>query len=105
MNKRIRNTTLYIFCILALFGTSSCTTHDDTNELDAFKQAIRAKYDLKEQAFANNDPEPILQQFYTEEHSAVRGRHTHFRHRRITPTGMRKLSAKMSELRSFHTYV
>ena len=67
MNKRIRNTTLYIFCILALFGTSSCTTHDDTNELDAFKQAIRAKYDLKEQAFANNDPEPILQQFYTED--------------------------------------
>lgn len=36
-------------------------------ELAAFKQAIRAKYDLKERAFAANDPEPILTRFYSEQ--------------------------------------
>ena len=36
-------------------------------ELVAFKKAIRAKYDMKEQAFRDNDPEPILTQFYSED--------------------------------------
>lgn len=35
-------------------------------ELAAFKTAIRAQYDMKEQAFRDNDPEPILTQFYTQ---------------------------------------
>lgn len=35
-------------------------------ELADFKTAIRAKYDMKEQAFADNNPEPILTRFYTE---------------------------------------
>lgn len=35
-------------------------------ELAVFKQAIRAKYDMKEQAFRDNDPEPILTRFYSE---------------------------------------
>lgn len=35
-------------------------------ELVAFKKAIRAKYDMKEQAFRDNDPEPILTRFYAE---------------------------------------
>jgi len=34
-------------------------------QLEAFKKAIRAKYDLKEMAFANNDPKPILEKFYS----------------------------------------
>ncbi len=33
-------------------------------ELESFKREIRAKYDLKEAAFAANDPEPILTRFY-----------------------------------------
>ncbi len=37
-----------------------------TEELAAFKAAIRAKYDMKEQAFRDNDPEPILTRFYSE---------------------------------------
>lgn len=32
--------------------------------LAEFKAAIRAKYDLKEQAFRDDDPEPILTRFY-----------------------------------------
>lgn len=36
-------------------------------ELAAFKKAIRAKYDMKEQAFRDDDPEPILTRFYSED--------------------------------------
>lgn len=36
-------------------------------ELAAFKKAIRAKYDMKEQAFRDNDPEPVLTRFYSED--------------------------------------
>ena len=67
MHKRIRNITLTVLGVLALCGISSCAMDDGTNELDEFKQATRAKYDLKEQAFADNDPEPILNQFYSED--------------------------------------
>ena len=65
MGNMMRNITLTVLSVLVMCGISSCTMDDGTNELDEFKQAIRAKYDLKEQAFADNDPEPILQQFYT----------------------------------------
>ena len=37
-----------------------------TDELAAFKGAVRAKYDLKEEAFRNNDVEPIINGFYSE---------------------------------------
>jgi uncharacterized protein (TIGR02246 family) len=37
------------------------------DELMAFKQAIRAQYDLKEQAFADGDANPIVEQFYSED--------------------------------------
>ena len=63
-----------------LFGCDSATTsagitapdeHQSSvsreAELELFKQAIRAKYDMKEQAFRDNDPEPILTRFYSED--------------------------------------
>src|SRR4051794_19045917 len=34
-------------------------------ELTAFKKSIRAKYALKERAFANHDADTIVRQFYT----------------------------------------
>ncbi len=37
------------------------------DELSTFKAAIRAKYDMKEQAFRDNDPEPILTRFYSDQ--------------------------------------
>jgi len=37
----------------------------DSPELTAFKKAIRAKYDLKERAFAAHDAETIVTKFYT----------------------------------------
>lgn len=39
---------------------------DPAQELAEFKTAIRAKYDMKEQAFRNNNPEPIVSGFYSE---------------------------------------
>lgn len=45
---------------------SAAATLSQEAALDAFKRAIRAKYDMKEQAFRDNDPEPILNQFYSE---------------------------------------
>jgi hypothetical protein len=50
--------------ILCLSQVGVCLAAD-SKKLDAFKKAIRAKYDMKEQAFANNDPKPILEKFYT----------------------------------------
>ena len=37
---------------------------DDSDELANFQREIRVKYDMKEAAFAANDPEPILTRFY-----------------------------------------
>ena len=51
----------------ALAGPDQGTTGQPANEeLVAFKAAIRAKYDLKEEAFRNNDVEPIINRFYSE---------------------------------------
>ena len=45
----------------------------DSPELTAFKKAIRAKYDLKEKAFANHDAETIVTQFYAPDVISVEG--------------------------------
>jgi len=45
----------------------------DSPELAAFKKAIRAKYDLKEKAFANHDAETIVTQFYASDVISVEG--------------------------------
>ena len=49
---------------IALAVTSLVTHASEPTEHDAFSDAIRAKYDMKEAAFAANDPEPILTRFY-----------------------------------------
>jgi ketosteroid isomerase-like protein len=46
---------------------ASAASAADSSELDAFKAAIRAQYDLKEKAFADGDPNPIVEQFYSED--------------------------------------
>ena len=51
--------------ILLTIGLIQTSTVLADSELEAFKAAIRAKYDMKEAAFANNDPAPILEKFYT----------------------------------------
>ena len=66
--------TLGLSLLLSAVVLSGCVEAPGSNsggsreaELAAFKKAIRAKYDMKEQAFRDNDPEPILRQFYSED--------------------------------------
>ena len=46
----------------ALLAVPSCA--DTPGSTAAFQAAIRQKYDMKEAAFAANDPTPILERFY-----------------------------------------
>jgi len=55
-----------LLALLPALLVSAVAAEDDA-ALVAFKQAIRAKYDLKEKAFANHDPEPIVMKFYSED--------------------------------------
>jgi hypothetical protein len=43
----------------------------DSPELSAFKKAIRAKYDMKERAFAAGDAKTIVTRFYAEDAQSV----------------------------------
>ncbi len=43
----------------------------DSAELQAFKKAIRAKYDMKEKAFAAGDARTIVTRFYAEDAQSV----------------------------------
>lgn len=47
-------------------GSATSMAESRDHGLAEFKKAIRAKYDMKEQAFRDNDPEPILTRFYSE---------------------------------------
>lgn len=49
--------------VVALALTPLAISATDTDQA-AFEREIRAKYDMKEAAFAANNPEPILNQFY-----------------------------------------
>ncbi len=48
-------------------ATPAMTAAQDSKELTAFKKAIRAKYDLKEKAFAENDADAIADHFYSKD--------------------------------------
>jgi uncharacterized protein (TIGR02246 family) len=54
-----------ILALLMLMVSGFAVAGSPDAELTAFKQAIRAKYDLKEKAFAAHDAETIVTKFYT----------------------------------------
>jgi len=58
------NRMLILWLALGFLSAAAAAT-DQATELAQFKAAIRAKYDLKEQAFAAGDPKPIVEQFYS----------------------------------------
>lgn len=69
-----------LLCFLALsVGFAACAGSPQfgaspkpaTASLAAFKEAIRAKYDLKEKAFKEHDAESILTRFYAEDAVSV----------------------------------
>ncbi len=55
-----------VLALLFVAFTNAASSAPAT-ELDAFKAAIRAKYDMKQQAFADHDATPILTRFYSED--------------------------------------
>ena len=104
-SKMMPNITLYVLAVLSLYGASFSTMATDTKELDEFKQAIRSKYDMKEQAFANNDPKPILEQFYTKDViSTGPDGATHFGTEGIRPIYEEVITANV-RIESFYTVV
>ncbi|MBT8080307.1 MAG: nuclear transport factor 2 family protein [Gammaproteobacteria bacterium] len=60
--------TLLLLTLAACNAPTSAPSvqRDPAAELAAFKAAIRVKYDMKEQAFRDNDPEPIITRFYSD---------------------------------------
>lgn len=61
------NKLLMIVPLAALILFSTLKSYAATGELADFKAAIRARYDIKEQAFADGVAAPILEQFYSED--------------------------------------
>jgi ketosteroid isomerase-like protein len=59
------NRLLIILPLTALILFATMKSYADTSELADFKAAIRAKYDLKEQAFADGVAAPIVENFYS----------------------------------------
>jgi ketosteroid isomerase-like protein len=53
-----------LMAVSSLVGASFAGAPTDSPQLAAFKQAIRAKYDLKEKAFAAHDADTIVTKFY-----------------------------------------
>lgn len=60
-NKSMVSRVTFFFTAILLMPVLSQA--GDT-ELETFQKQIRAKYDMKEAAFANNDVEPIIMRFY-----------------------------------------
>jgi hypothetical protein len=80
----------------------------DSSELAAFKKAIRAKYDLKEQAFANHDAETIVTKFYTPDVISVEGTpdgEIYVGREQIRPLYERVVKDSLVKVDSVHTFV
>jgi ketosteroid isomerase-like protein len=75
-------------------------------ELTAFKKAIRAKYALKEQAFADHDAETIVRQFYTPDVISVgQGEGIFIGSERILPLYQEVVKTNKVKVESIYTFV
>jgi len=80
----------------------------ESPELTAFKKAIRAKYDLKEKAFADHDAETILTKFYTQDVISVEGTADggiYVGREQIRPLYERVVKDSLVKVESVHTFV
>jgi ketosteroid isomerase-like protein len=75
-------------------------------ELTAFKKAIRAKYALKERAFANHDADTIVRQFYTPDVISVgQGEGIYIGSEQILPLYQEVVKANKVKVESIYTFV
>lgn len=77
----------------------------DANELEQFKSAIRAKYDIKEKAFRDHDPMPIALQFYSEDVISVGIDNAYMVGREQLLEGYKSHMADPVRIESVHTHV
>ena len=78
----------------------------DSAELSAFKKAIRAKYALKERAFANHDAEAIIRQFYTPDVISVgQGEGIYVGSEQIRPLYEEVVKTNQVKIDSIYTFV
>jgi hypothetical protein len=78
----------------------------DSPQLRQFKAAIRAKYDLKEKAFAAHDAETIVTKFYTADVISVgEGEGIYVGRDQIRPLYLEVVKANRVKVHSVYTYV
>mgnify|MGYP001156845231 CR=1 FL=1 len=107
--NRIIAVWLGLFILLTI---NSCTKNTESPEKHAsdvtlaeFQKAIREKYDMKEQAFRDNDPEPILTRFYSEDVISTDPEgHTHMGRESLRPI-YEEVIASLVRIESFNTFV
>jgi len=82
------------------------TASADSAQLAAFKRAIRAKYDLKEQAFAEHDAETIVTRFYAPDVISVgEGEGIYVGRDQIRPLYQDVVKSNRVKVESIHTFV
>lgn len=97
----------WIFGWLAIsLAMGTAMASDPDAELAAFKQAIRAKYDLKERAFAAHDAETIVTKFYTADVISVgEGEGVYVGRDQIRPLYVDVVRNNKVKIESVHTFV
>ena len=95
-----------IVAMLMLLVSAMAVAAAPDQELAAFKQAIRAKYDLKERAFAAHDAETIVTRFYTEDVVSVgEGEGVFVGRDQIRPLYQDVVKNNHVKVESIHTFV
>ena len=95
-----------IVALLMLLVSSLTLAAQPDAELAAFKQAIRAKYDLKEKAFAAHDAETIVTKFYTADVVSVgEGEGIFIGRDAIRPLYQEVVKSNKVKVESFRTFV
>lgn len=91
---------------MLLMNATAASPEPRATELSAFRQAIRAQYDLKEQAFARHDAETIVTQFYAPDVISVgQGEGIFIGRDQIRPLYQDVVRNNRVKIESVHTYV
>jgi len=77
----------------------------ESAELIAFKRAIRAKYDLKEQAYARGDAETVVSKFYAEDEITVGRNRVFLGRKEIRPAYQEAVKEANVKVESVYTFV
>jgi hypothetical protein len=90
----------------ATLAVARASASAESPQLAAFKKAIRAKYDLKEKAFAAHDAETIVTQFYAKDVISVgEGEGIYIGRDQIRPLYQEVVKDNRVKVESVYTYV